>query len=70
VIPGKRSRGATLRGFGGAGLAEFTPAGALLQQPEERFPCLGILPDHESGMAFYRNQATVKLRAKTLTKCE
>lgn len=71
MIPGKRPRGATLPGLAGAGMAAFAPAGGLPRQPEERFPCSGILPDHdESGMAFYRNQANMTLRAQPFIKCE
>ena len=71
MIPGKCPRRASLRDFEGAGLVEFARASALLQQPEERFPCSGILPDHDgSGMAFYRNQANMTLRAQTFIKCE
>ena len=71
MIPGKRPRRATLRDFDGPGLVDFARATGLLRQPEERFPCSGILPDHDgSGKAIYRNQAAKTLRATTFVKCE
>ncbi len=71
MIPGKPPRGATLWDFEGARWVEFARASALLRQTEERFPCSGILPDQDrSGMAFYRNQANMTLRAQTFMKCE
>ncbi len=71
MIPGKRCRRATVRGLEEAGLVEIARAGALLWQPIKRFPCSGILPDQDrSGMAFYRNQANMTLRAQTFMKCE
>jgi hypothetical protein len=71
VIPGKRPRLVTVRGLEGVRWMEFARASALLRETEERFPCSGILPDQDrSGMAFYRNQVKMTLRAQTFRQCE
>ena len=71
MIPGKRDQRATLQEGDGAGLAEFVSPGAVLGQPEGRFPGSGIPPDQDgSGVTFYRSQADVRFSAQTLIKCE
>ena len=71
MIPGKRCQRATAQGFAGAGLVEFTRANLLPGQPRKDFLVrVSCRINQESGMAFYRNQANMTLRAQTFMKCE
>jgi hypothetical protein len=71
VITGRQPQIATLLDFERTGWVGFTRVSALLQQPERESLCSGILLDQDgSGMAFYRNQANMTLRAQPFNKCE